>query len=153
MFRTVCSARRQETGRRRAEHTVRDVEFLPVLFRTTQTQKRSYSYMVLPQAFHLSYMLDIYASNSFQNHLSKPHILWKFLCLVWTLPEQAPHSQLYPVSAFYQARCLHIGLTSTKETSMTSEIAARLLGHESEGKVPGKSIYDSAQQTFETHSL
>ena len=26
----------------------------PVLFRTTQTQKRSYSYMVLPQAFHLS---------------------------------------------------------------------------------------------------
>ncbi|XP_038070056.1 HEAT repeat-containing protein 1-like [Patiria miniata] len=67
-----------------------------------------------------------------QDHLCTPDLLWNFLCLVWTLPHQSPSTQFYPVSVFYLARCLHIGLTSTKESSMTSEVVTRLLGQESE---------------------
>ncbi|XP_022087703.1 HEAT repeat-containing protein 1-like isoform X2 [Acanthaster planci] len=71
-------------------------------------------------------------TNVIRKHLLKPHLLWKFLCLVWTMPHQASSTQLYPVSPFYQARCFHVGLTSTKDTSMISEVAGQLLDQESE---------------------
>ncbi|XP_071799913.1 HEAT repeat-containing protein 1-like [Asterias amurensis] len=71
-------------------------------------------------------------SKVIEEHLNTPDILWNFLSLVWSSCSQTPSEQLYPVSAFYQARCLHIALTSAKEQSMTSDVAERLLGQSSE---------------------